>query len=380
MLAPMPGRIAFIVSDAARFASSFLPLVRAGRELGHAVDVLAPGSGAAGEIGAAGARLLPVQACLDSINPMRAGYAAGQIAAILKASKPDLVHCLGLGPALLGGAACAMTKLDRRVYSLGSLDDLPLGGLLGRMARGAVRSALTGPLRTRTTRYAIETERDRDLLGIAHHDATILPTSGIDPEQLRPLPMPPSPPLKVALVAPMIRANGIDTAVEAIRLARARGIDVELSLFDVPHGRSSGALAPETLASWGAEPGMSWRGSASDPAELWAGQHVACLPSRSGEGVRQELLEAAACGRPLVTSEEPGGRLFVTDGSEGFVVPSDDPAALADAFGRLAADPVLLPRMGAAARARVLHGYTERDVTDAAKILYAELLGQAGLA
>ena len=259
-------------------------------------------------------------------------------------------------------------------------DELPFGGPLGRMARGGVRSVLTGPLRTRTTRYVLETERDRDLLGVAQHAALILPTSGIDPERLRPLPMPPSPPLRIALVAPMTRASGVDIAVEAVRLARGRGVDVELSLFEVPHGRPSGGFASETLAGWGAEPGIAWRGPASDPAEVWAGQHVACLPSRSGSSVSQELLEAAACGRPLVTSQEPGGRAFVSDGSEGFVVPSDDPAALADAFRRLAADPVLLPRMGAAARARVLHGYTERDVIDAIKALYAELLGQAGRA
>ncbi len=377
MLARMPGRIAFIISDAARFASCYLPLARAGREIGHAIDVLTPGSDAAAAISAAGARLLPVRGRFDGLSPMRAGYAAGQIAAILKELKPDLVHCLGLGPALVGGAACAMSRLDRRVYSLGSLDDLPFSGLGGRIARNALRSALTGPLRTRTTRFVLQSDRDREFFRLPQPDAVILPASGIDPERLRPLPMPPSPSLKIALVAPMTRTNGVDLAVEAIRLARARGVDVELSLFDVSDGPSFGRFRPETLQGWGTEPGIAWRGHAPDPAEVWAGHHAACLPARSGGAVPQALLEAAACGRPLVTSLRPADGAFVTDGFEGLVIPPGDPAGLAEAFARLAADPVLLPRMGAAARARVLHGYTERDVVDAAKSLYAELLSAA---
>jgi glycosyltransferase involved in cell wall biosynthesis len=64
----------------------------------------------------------------------------------------------------------------------------------------------------------------------------------------------------------------------------------------------------------------------------------------------------------------------VRDGVEGFVVPPNDAAALANAFERLAADPVLVARLGAAARARVLDGFTERGVMDAVKALYADML------
>ena len=137
------------------------------------------------------------------------------------------------------------------------------------------------------------------------------------------------------------------SAVRPFRLARSGGADIELSLDADPAGEAS---------------------------EIWAAHHAACLLPKSGEGSLRGLFEAAACGRPIIASDVPGCRRFVTDGSEGFLVPPGDPAALAAAFTKLARDPVLLPRMGAAARARVLHGYTERDVTEAVKRLYAAML------
>jgi glycosyltransferase involved in cell wall biosynthesis len=58
-------------------------------------------------------------------------------------------------------------------------------------------------------------------------------------------------------------------------------------------------------------------------------------------------------------------------------VPPNDAEALADAFTRLAEDPSLVARMGEAARARILDGFTERAVMDAVKRLYAGMLGAA---
>ena len=59
---------------------------------------------------------------------------------------------------------------------------------------------------------------------------------------------------------------------------------------------------------------------------------MACLPSRGGEGLPRTLLEAAACGRAIVTTDVPGCRTLVRDGIEGRLVPAGDAAALAEAL------------------------------------------------
>jgi glycosyltransferase involved in cell wall biosynthesis len=373
----MPGRIAFLAADDALFAAQHLAMVRAGRELGLAVDVIAPGRSERAAIEGAGGHLVPLGAKLDQINPMSAGYAAGQVAAVLKATTPDMVHCIGLGPSLIGGAGCAMAGIDRRVFAIGGLGNLAIRrDLAARVGRRVLRTLLTGVLRSSGTRFVFETDEEAKLFGLEGSDTLIVP-GGIDPERLRPMPMPQGPPLRIAVVAPARWSSGLDVAVEAVRLARSRGADVELSLYGSPHPARSGRIEPETLRGWAEQPGITWHGSDDDALDIWAAHHAACLPSRGGEGSPRSLLEAAACGRPIITTDVPGAREIVTDGSEGYVVPPDGSAALAQAFAKLAADPVLLPRMGAAARARVLHGYTERDRTDALKRLYSSMLDGA---
>ena len=104
--------------------------------------------------------------------------------------------------------------------------------------------------------------------------------------------------------------------------------------------------------------------------------HIVTLPTY-GEGVPTVLLEAAACGRPLVATDIPGCREVVIDGETGFLVPPDDPAALAAALERLATDPALRGRMGAAARALVTRKFTQEQVNRTTLEVYQEVLGTA---
>jgi glycosyltransferase involved in cell wall biosynthesis len=352
-------------------------MARAARELGLDVLVATRARGAREAIEATGARVVALEAERGSLNPMTAGYAAGQLGAILRAEKPDIVHCIALRPILLGGTAAAMAGIPRRVFAVTGLGYLGAGNdVVRRTARAGVKAVIRNTLETTRTHYLFENPDDPLLLGLAPTDrrVTILGGAGIDPEALTPGPLPPSPPLKIAVVARMLWSKGIDVAVDAVRLARSRGVRVELDLFGAPDPSNPRSIPDKTLQSWDREDGIFWRGPTADVAGVFAAHHVGCLPSRGGEGLPRTLLEAAACGRALLTTDVPGCRALVRDGVEGYLTPPGDAVALADAMTRLVADPALVARMGAAARARVLDGFTERDVRDAVKRVYEGLL------
>lgn len=378
-----PPRLAFIVTEDWFFASHFLPMARAARELSLDVTVITRVREHRAAIEATGAKVVPLEAERRSLNPFAAGDAAGRTAAILKAIEPDLVHCIALRSILIGGAAAVMAGVPRRVYALTGLGLLGArSDLVGRVARLAIRTVLRGPLETRATRYLFENEDDPRLLGLDLHDrtrVTIVGGAGIDPDAFAPTPTPPGPTLKVALVARMLWSKGVDVAVEAATRARATGYDVTLDLYGAPDPSNRRAIPETTLRSWSERPGIVWHGATRDPARVWREHHLACLPSRGGEGLPRTLLEAAACGRAIVTSDVPGCRRLVRDGLEGFVVPPDDAAALAAALGRLASDPVATAIMGQAARVRVFDGFTERDVMDDLKTLWREMLSSRSL-
>ncbi|WP_243370499.1 glycosyltransferase family 4 protein [Microvirga solisilvae] len=369
-------KLVFIVTEDWFFASHFLPMVRAAREIGLDVAVITRVRSHREIIEATGARVIPLQAERRSINPMTAGYAAGQLAAILKDEKADIVHCIALRSILVGGFAATLAGIDRRVYALTG------SGFLGartdrvaRLAQRAVRLVVRG-LHTSKTRYLFENTDDPKLLGLDPQatNVTVVGGAGIDPDLLKPAPLPSQPPLKVALVARMLWSKGVDLAVEAVKAARAKGAAIELSLYGAPDPSNPKAIPEETLKAWSAEPGITWHGATRDVAAVWRDHHVACLPSRGGEGLPRTLLEAAACGRAIVTTDVPGCNTLVRDGVEGRVVPDNDSAALAEALLSLANAPERVAQMGEAARTRVLDGFTERDVMEGVKRLYVAML------
>jgi glycosyltransferase involved in cell wall biosynthesis len=369
-------KLVFVVTEDWFFASHFLPMAQAAREIGLGVSVITRVREHRGAIEAAGARVIPLEAERRSLNPMAAGHAAGRLASVLRSEKADLVHCIALRGILIGGFAARMAGVPRRVYALTGL------GLLGartdragRLARSAVRALVRG-LETRDTHYLFENEDDPLLLGLDPGDlrVTLVGGAGIDPQAFRAEPPPPQPPLRVAVVARMLWSKGVDVAVEAVRTARAQGAAIELSLYGAPDPSNPRAIPEGTLRRWAEEPGIRWHGPTRDVASVWRTHHVCCLPSRGGEGLPRTLLEGAACGRAIVTTDVPGCRTLVRDGREGRLVAPNDRGGLAQALTAMSRDPDTVARMGQAARARVLDGFTERDVMTAVQNLYRRAL------
>jgi hypothetical protein len=181
-----PNKLVYVVTEDWFFASHFLPMARAARELGLEVVVVGRVRDHRGAIEAAGARVVPLEAERRSLNPMAAGYAAGRLAAILRAERPDIVHCIALRAILVGGAASLIAGIERRVYALTGLGLLGARtDLIGRGARTALRNVIRGALESPKTQYLFENPDDPALLGLDPADTgrvTIVGGAGIDPD------------------------------------------------------------------------------------------------------------------------------------------------------------------------------------------------------
>jgi glycosyltransferase involved in cell wall biosynthesis len=112
-------------------------------------------------------------------------------------------------------------------------------------------------------------------------------------------------------------------------------------------------------------------------AQVWQQHHALIVPAGGGDGLPGIVLQAAATARPLIVTSSTGAAAgFVRDGVDGRVVDGADPDALVEAVIQFARAPALVERMGRAARERVLDGYTERQVMDTFKRLWADMLGE----
>ncbi|WP_038363088.1 glycosyltransferase family 4 protein [Bosea sp. UNC402CLCol] len=376
---PRP-KLLFVATEDWFFASHFLPMARAAREMGLDVAVVARERNHRRVIEAAGARLIALEAERRSLDPRALFRQVTALKRIIAAEKPDILHCIALKPIALAGLAGKLAGIERRVYALTGLGFLGAKqGLLAALARFAAVSWLRGAIDGRQVRFLFENPDDPVTLGLDPQDAAkvaIVGGAGVDPLILMPSPMLATPPFKVAIVARMLWSKGVDLAVEAIRLARAEGVKVTLTIHGAPDPSNPKAIPEATLKEWTARPGIVWAGPTRDIEGVWKAHHLCIMPSRGGEGLPRTILEAAACGRPILTTDVPGCRSFVREGRDGMVVPPDDAAALAKALLVFARAPGVAERMGANARARLLDGHTERDVMNAVKALYRGLLAQ----
>jgi glycosyltransferase involved in cell wall biosynthesis len=318
-------------------------------------------------------------------NPLTKGAEAWQLARIIEAERPDVIHVIGLEPAAL---ACLALRLVRAANVLLHLPDLgalePRSGVLAGAYRGIAVRLLASLLRKPNAFLLVGREEDLGGLRALGIDpgarCAVLRGGGVDPEIYPVLPPSPAEMPVAAFVGPVAEASGLRELVQGFERLWARGLRLQLEI----HGEQTTDAMPDGLsaecARWSLHPGISCAGWPADTREVWRRAEICVWPASSRQGLPRALVEAAACGRALIVSDTPGGRTFVRDGIEGLVVPPGDASALGAALERLARDASLRQRMGAAARLRVLQGFTEAHVKEVLRGAYLSLLGNAAAA
>ncbi len=375
-------RLLFLVTEDWYFCSHRLPVARAARDAGFDVAV-------ATRVTDHGPQIVAEGFCLHPLSWRRRGdgilgnlRALAGIVHLYRQERPSIVHHVSLKPVVFGSLAARMAGVTRVVNAINGLGFVfTAESGLARTARVALRVLFRLIVDRRQTVVLFQNEDDRQHLlsrRFLRRSATaVVRGSGVDITHFRPLPEPPGDPPTIALVTRMVAIKGVDTLVDASRLLRDRGVPHRLLLVGAPDPDNPSSIREETLRAWAEEPGISWLGRRQDVREIWAKAHVAVLTSHGGEGLPKTLLEAAACGRPIVATDVAGSREIAIEGVNALVVPPRDPVALAAALERLLRDPDLRSRFGAAGRSLVEVGHSDQKIAAAILVLYDRVMGRA---
>jgi glycosyltransferase involved in cell wall biosynthesis len=170
----------------------------------------------------------------------------------------------------------------------------------------------------------------------------------------------------------MLADKGVMTLIQAYSLATSRGVKLQLLLAGDCDRDNPGSLAPEQLREFASAFGIHWLGYVTDIREVWAKAHIAVLASRR-EGLPKSLLEAAACGRPMIASDTPGCREIAIRDETALTFPVDDAPALADAMTRMARDAEMRARFGKTARELVEAKFSAYAIGKQTVALYQSL-------
>jgi glycosyltransferase involved in cell wall biosynthesis len=184
----------------------------------------------------------------------------------------------------------------------------------------------------------------------------------------------PAGPVCVVLAARMLWDKGVGEFVEAARLIRQAGVQARFALVGDPDPDNPASVPEAVLRSWHGQDGIEWWGRRDDMPSVYHAAHIACLPSYYREGLPKVLLEAAACGRPLITTDAPGCREVVQDGDNGILVTPRDAQSLARAIGKLIGDEKLRHTMGKRGREIILKDFSSELVVRETLGLYRELV------
>lgn len=372
-------RLLFFITNPAFLVSHRLPVALAARDAGYEVHVASMGGPAVAQLEALGFTHHALPLSRTSMRPWTEARSLWAIWRLFRRVRPDLVHTVTLKSVLYGGIAARLAGVPAYVAAISGLGYVfipgaGLRGLLRRLALILYRLALGHP----NSRVIFQNTADRDVLAqagaVRPGQAVLLRGSGVDLDRYAPAPWPPEP-VTVALAARLLRDKGVGEFIEAARLSAARGDGVRWRLAGSLDLENPASVQPEELRAWQADGVVEYVGECDDVAGFYAQAHIVTLPSYR-EGLPKSLIEAAACGRPVVTTDVPGCRDAIEPDVSGLLVPARDGRALADAIGRLAADAALRERMGAAGRALAERDFGLDGIVQAHLAVYRELLGR----
>jgi len=371
----MAARILYVVTEDWYFLSHRLPMARAAREAGYDVHVATRLNNGKAAIEAEGFTPHALSWRRGSLSPLHSVAGVLELRKLLRSLKPDILHNVSLKPVLLGSVASLGFSSMAVVNGLTGLGTLFVGDhKRSGLARPLVRAALKGLFGRANSRTIVQNPDDKQFvldLGVPEARIDLIPGSGVDTSHFVPLPEPQLP-VTAAYVGRMLVDKGVETLIEAFALATSRGLKLQLLLAGDTDRENPGSLASEQLREFASAFGINWLGHVADIRDVWTRAHFAVLASRR-EGLPKSLLEAAACGRPMVATDTPGCREIAIEGETALTFPVGDAAALAEAMTRMAGDAEMRARFGKAARDLVERKFSAEVIGKEIVALYRSL-------
>lgn len=304
-------------------------LIAAFLNAGHEVYISLPDGDFVSELVKLGCRFLDTSIDRRGMNPLRDGRLFRRYCAILKEIEPDLVITYTIKPNIYGGIACRIAHIPYAANITGLGSAIENGGWLKKFVLALYKPALKC-----AKAVFFENSENRDILAAAdvvpNGRDVVLNGAGINLKDYPYQPYPQGGPMRFLFVGRVMHEKGVDEFFAAAkRLKQEYGDSVEFHV--VGSFEESYKSIMNELEQSGV---VKYHGYQSDMRPFYAMAGCVVLPSYH-EGMSNVLLEAAASGRPLITSNIPGCREAVKDGISGFLCPAKNADALYEVMVRL---------------------------------------------
>lgn len=359
------------------FLSHRLPVALAAQNAGWDVTVVTTDTGRLGDIEVYGIKAINLPMSRSGMNFFQELRTFYFLYKLYKKKMPSVVHHVGIKTILWGTLAAKFAKVNGVVNAISGL-----GGLFADDNKSLLTKTLPVVLRFshhRDNLLVIFQNQEDKALYVGHHiinnnQTRMIRGSGVDLKEYSYTPEPINDRIIVLLTCRMIREKGVFYLTEAAELLRKNYSNkVEFwiagGLDDHP-----GAITTEEMDAVCDGDYIKWLGRREDIKDLLKQCHIFAFPSYYKEGIPKSLIEAAAIGRPIVTTHNIGCKEVVENGVNGFLVPVKDANALGEKLEILINDKALRFEMGKASRVIAEKYFSLNEVIEKHLAIYQELI------
>lgn len=318
----------------------------------------------------------------DSFSPLGNLRTLRHLVELYRAIRPDLSHHFTPRCVVLGSLAAGRTGVRNVINALTGLghvftSDSPKSRLARPVLRALLQRQLNGAGRAVIFQNADDLEELVDAGIVAHRRCHLIRGSGVDTEKFRPTRTQRGEgEIRVLFASRLIAEKGVNELVAAMEKVVREHPGAMLWLAGEPYAQNPTSLTVTELGLLDGFPWVKRLGHVDDMDRLLSEVDIVALPSYR-EGTPKILLEAAACGLPIVATDIAGCRGVVEEGKNGFLVPVRDTVILAECIGRLCGDARLRKALGRNGRQIVLEGFSSERVIRGTLGVYEGLLETA---
>lgn len=373
----MRKKLLFVVNVDWFFLSHRLPIALKAQQAGYEVHVATAVTDKQNMLESYGLKVHPLALVRDGLGMFNAVKTLFELRRIFKTVKPDITHLVTIKPVLLGGLVARWLRVPALLSAVSGLGFVfTAKGRLARLLQWMVGLIYSWAFGHHNQIVIFQNPDDRDSLvaasGLSATKVEMIRGSGVDLNIYEVTPEASGIPV-VLLPARLLVDKGIFEFVQAATLLRAKGIWARFVLVGMVDSANPTSISQNQLDDWVAAGVVENWGYRTNMPEVIASANLVVLPSYR-EGMPKVLLEAAAAGRAVVTTDVPGCRDAVEPGVSGLLVPVRDAESLALAIEQLLANPEQRKAMGLAGRKLAETEFDVRAVVDKHLAIYQRLL------
>jgi glycosyltransferase involved in cell wall biosynthesis len=371
-------KLLFVVNSIYTFISHRLPIALKAKEVGYDVHVISPTPEGQEKIAMHGLthHLVDLSRSGTALISELKGF--NQLRKTILQIQPDILHTVAIKSVIYGSI------INRYFLKKSCVSAVPGMGysFLGQSQKQKLfQSMLVNlyklGLKGKNNTVIFQNQDDKQFFEsnriLGNSAVELIKGSGVCLKQFSYTPEPESSKIKVVLPARMLWDKGVGEFIEAAKIIAKLDPQLHFILAGDSDPGNRASITNEQLKVWQQLPNVTWLGHQQNMAAVYQECHIVCLPSYR-EGMPKALLEAAACGRAVITTDVPGCREAIIPNVSGFLVPVRNVSVLQARLLELAASPELRQQMGKAGRKLAEESFCINSVVNKTLDIYQSAL------